>query len=49
MEPNPLQKLNKIDFGRKKPSPLEVIVFHVAQMIFSRRKGHSFYLIVVLV
>lgn len=38
MEPIPLQKLNKIDFGRKKPSFLEVIVFHVAQMICSAEK-----------
>lgn len=37
MEPIPLQKLSKIDFGGEK-SPLEVIVFHVAQMICSAEK-----------
>lgn len=38
MESIPLQKLNKIDFGGKKPSILEVIVFHNAQMICSAEK-----------
>lgn len=38
MEPIPLQKLNKIDFGRRKPSLHEVTIFHVAQMICSAEK-----------